>query len=583
MRIKRIFAAFLAAATLGTSAFAYTPYGPAKAEPETEENYDQETTEQNKPSSGTVSSFKPRDYQYQMFEQILDAYVEKHLYEFTEEEVLHKFFEDFLKDNPMYFSYFMEYILGTMDPYSSYYDASSNFLEPPQESKGFGFIISDNEDGVYIKEVIDGANAKDAGLMAGDKFVSIAGINVENQSYDVVTAILAKPDKYTPAVNEDAAASEGAESQEAAEPSFEITVRRNGELFTTRLSRGPMYLSLVEGTVVENNGKPTGYIYVSSFLGDKTSGEFTQLVKEYANDGIKHLTIDLRDNGGGSLDYALEMVEIFLEKDEVICYYDDRTLEEPMPIYSTNDKVKFDSITVLINENSASAAELFTSILQDKGLAKVVGTKSYGKSLGQEVYTLANGDYITITTYQMLNENFESYDGIGIIPDLAIEDVEMCYTLPALGIFNHQNYVEIKEGVYSDVTKALEDRMVVMDILREEYCDGIFDEETKTALYVLQTDHSINASGYVDFDTVSIITKIINSYKAHTYYDNTQYDVAMIVHHSFSQGKRLVAEKERLREKQAGLISERDAALEAVYDALHPENGSDSTKTEENN
>ncbi|MBQ6846114.1 MAG: hypothetical protein IJO61_03185, partial [Oscillospiraceae bacterium] len=108
MEIKRIFAAFLVAATLGTSAFAYTPYGPAKAEPETEENYDQETTEQNKPSSGTVSSFKPRDYQYQMFEQILDAYVEKHLYEFTEEEVLHKFFEDFLKDNPMYFSYFME-------------------------------------------------------------------------------------------------------------------------------------------------------------------------------------------------------------------------------------------------------------------------------------------------------------------------------------------------------------------------------------------------------------------------------------------------------------------------------------------
>lgn len=581
MKLRKILAAIIAAATFSTSAFAYTPYGPVR-QPEAEDNTNEQTqTPESETGSGIVSGFKPRDYQYRMFEQILDAYVENHLYEFTEEEVLHKFFEDFLNDNPMYFSYFMEYLLGTMDPYSSYYDASSNFLEPKQESKGFGFIISGKEDGVYINEVIEGANAEEAGLMAGDKFVSVAGINVEKQSYDVISTILANPVKFLPETGEDAAAAE--EGTTVINPEFEITVRRNGELFTTKLSRGPMYLSLVESLVDENNGKPTAYISVASFLGTKTSKEFTQLVQNYANEGIKHLTIDLRDNGGGSLDYALEMVEIFLEKDEIICYYDDRTLEEPMPVYSTNDKVSFDSITVLINENSASAAELFTSILQDKGLAKVIGQKSYGKSLGQEVYTLANGDYITITTYQMLNESLESYDGIGIIPDLTIEEVEMCYTLPSLGVFNHQNYVEIKEGVYSDVTKALEDRMAVMGLLREEMCDGIFDSETKTALFVFQKIHDLNATGYMDYETVSLITKIINSYKAHTYYDNTQYDVAMIVHHSFSQGKRLVSEKERLRREQANLIEERDEALEAAYDALHFGTGENTDTQTENN
>ena len=266
------------------------------------------------------------------------------------------------------------------------------------------------------------------------------------------------------------------------------------------------------------------------------------------------------------------MVETFLENGETICYYDDKTLEEPIPVKSTTDKVAFDSITILINEKTASASELFTSILQEKGLAKVVGTKSYGKSLGQEVFRLVNGDYITITTYQMLNENLESYDGIGIFPDLTIEDVEMCYTLPALGVFNHQNYVEIKEGEYSDATKALEDRLFIMGVLREEYCDGIFDDITKTALFIMQTDHDMTATGYVDYDTVSLITRIINSYKAQTYYDTTQLDVAMIVHHSFSQGKRLVVEKERLREKQAKLIEERDAALNAAYDAAHSQN-----------
>lgn len=602
MKLKRIFAALIAASVLSASVFSFTPYLPEKDKTEsqqtqeenaqdnntqsdeavkdenvTEDDSENKTESQdNEDDKGVVKPFRPKDLQYQMFEQILDAYVEHHLYDFTEEEVLHKFFADFLADNPMYFSYFMDYLLGTMDPYSSYYPASSNFLEPERGSTGFGFTIKDSEKGVYIQEVIKGANAEEAGFMAGDRFVSIAGINVENQTFDVVSTLLARPQLFV-TVEEETEVTEKSEEKEAVKEEkpleVEITVDRNGEKKTFSLSKGPMYVSQVSSSVEENNGKPTAYIILSSFLGEETQEEFINLVKKYADDGIKHLTIDLRDNGGGSLDYALAMVETFLEKDELICYYNDKTLEKPTPVYSTTEKVSFDSITILINENTASAAELFTSILKDKGLARVIGTKSFGKSLGQEVYHLVNGDYVTITTYQMLNEKLESYDGIGIYPDLVIEDVEICYTLPSLGVFNHQNFVEIKEGIYSDVTKALEDRLVIMGVLREEYADGIFDEMTKTALYVFQKDHEIEATGYVNYDTVSRITKIINAYKSRNYYDNTQYDVAMIVHHSFSQGKRLVVEKERLREEQSKLIAERDELLEAAYDALHGNTG----------
>lgn len=579
MKLKRILAALVAASAITTNAFAFTPYGPGKEVPAESETEQTESSEEQTPS-GVIQSFKPKDYQYRMLEQILDLYVEKHLYDFTEEEVLHKFFEDFLADNPMYFSYIMEYLLGTMDPYSSYYTASSGFLDPGSESVGFGFTIKDGENGVYIDSVLKGSNAEDAGFMAGDRFVSVAGVNVENQTFDVVSTILAKPQNFiepkaetensetqSSEENKDASPEESANVQKKKHPDVEIVVDRGGEKHTFTLSRGPMVLSQISTAIDENDGKKTAVIQVLSFLGDDTDKEFVELVKKYADDGIKHLTIDLRDNGGGSLDYALAMSEVFLENGELISYYMDKTLEKPEAVYSTTDKVSFDSITILINENTASAAELFTSILQDKGLAKVVGTKSFGKSLGQEVYTLANGDHITITTYQMLNESLESYDGIGIIPDIVIEDVEMCYTLPRLGIFNHQNYVEIKEGQYSEVTKALEDRMNVMGILREEFCDGIFDNKTKTALSVFQKDHGITSGGVVDYETVSLITKIINSYKPHTYYDNTQYDVAMIIHHSFSQGKRLAKEKERLREEQAEMIAERDARLDAEADA----------------
>ena len=591
MIIKRILAALIAASAITTSVFAFTPYGPGTMVPENAEQDESTEVSTDEKKDGAAQSIvqqlRPSDLAYKMFKQILDAYVEKHLYDFTEQDVLHKFFEDFLKDNPAYFSLFMEYLLGTMDPYSSYYTASSNFLEPDKGSVGFGFTIRDKDDGVYVESVLPEGNAMKAGFMAGDRFVSVAGINVENQTFDVVSAILARPQIFLEVSDTEKANAESPDNKAVAEdseeksqatqedkkttaqPVIEIVVDRNGEKHTFNLSRGPMKISQISSIVDENDGKPTAFIEISSFLGDGTDKLFKQLIEQYANDGIKHLTIDLRNNGGGSLDYALAMAELFIEKGEIISYYKDKSLEKPQPIYSTTDKISFDSITILINEYTASAAELFTSILKDKGLAKVVGTKSFGKSLGQEVYTLVNGDYITITTYQMLNESLESYDGIGIIPDIVIEDVEMCYTLPSLGIFNHQNYVEIKEGQYSDVTKALEDRMVIMGILREKYCDGIFDDITKNALYVLQKDHEKAATGYVDYETVSLITRIINTYKPSTYYDNTQYDVAMIIHHSFSQGKRLAKEKERLREEQAQLIEERDALLDAAYDAAH--------------
>ena len=89
----------------------------------------------------------------------------------------------------------------------------------------------------------------------------------------------------------------------------------------------------------------------------------------------------------------------------------------------------------------------------------------------------------------------------------------------------------------------------------------------------------MNATGYVDYETVSLITKVINTYKAFTYSDDAQYDVAMIIHHSFSQGKRLATEKERLRQEQKEMIEQRDAELEKIRDAQLEEK---QTNTQEN-
>ncbi len=577
MKIKSIIAALLAASVISTSVFAYTPFLPEELETEeagdeaVSEKEEDTKTEENAGGNtsvlpeDTMSAIRPADLTYQYFSQILDAYLEYHLYEFTREEVIEKFFKDFLTQNPMYLELFSDYLLGTMDPYSAYHRKSSNFLTVDNTSKGFGFIITNDSDEVSISEVIEGSAAELEGFLAGDKFVSIAGINVEGLSYDAVTVLLSEFELFIEQPAQDAETSAGEQPSSPEPLKCPITIERNGEKIDFLIAKAPMTDPQVVGMIDENHGYPTGYVKVLSFLGKGTVEKFEETVRKFAEDGIKYLTVDLRNNGGGDLTYAIRMAELFIQSGELLCYYDDRNLEEPNPVYSTTENpVKFDSITFLVNEHSASASELMTSILRDHGLIKLVGTKTFGKSLGQSVFSLFNGDTVTITSYQMLDKNLGSYDGIGLIPDLAIEEVEMCYTLPPQLIFNHQNYVEIakNEGVYNEVTKALEDRLVIMGFLREEYCDGIFDDVTKRSLYILQKHAKLEATGYVTYELVSYITRVINSFKTYIYEDNTQYEVAMIVHRSFSQGKRLVAEKERLREQQSKLIAERDEALE---------------------
>ena len=260
------------------------------------------------------------------------------------------------------------------------------------------------------------------------------------------------------------------------------------------------------------------------------------------------------------------MVECFIPKDEIICYYNDRTLDEPRGIYSTTDHVTFKSIAILVNGHTASAAELFSNILQVKGIAKLIGTTTYGKGIGQSVFSLINGDYITITTYEILDQNHENYNEIGLKPDIEIENIERCYTLPSLGYFNHENYKEIKKGEYSEPAKALEDRLVIAGFLKEEHCDGIFDDTTERAVYALQIYLEVEPTGVLDDKTVTRITTLINHFKTITYFEDSQFDVSLYVHRSFSQGKRRAAEINDEAKDERKKIQDRDKALEAALD-----------------
>ena len=526
-----------------------------EAEAETQAKSEEKQSSNKPPVSGI---YKPNDIYYRLFKQILDAYVENHLYDFTHEEVMYKFFYDFLTDNPMYFKYMTNYMLGTMDPYSSYHDASSDFLKGDVVSTGFGIMIEEDEKGhAVVGTVFEESNAQKAGILPGDKFVSVMGFKVDDLPIDATTTIIANISHFIPA-------EQMPKDEEDVEYSFEFL--RNGEIVPIKVHKGTMVSGSID-SYTEMSGKvEVGVITLASFLGNDTDKKFAEIVSDFHSRGITHLTIDLRDNGGGNLDYALSMAECFVPNGELLCYYNDKTLEEPRAIYSTTEGLEFDSVAILVNEHTASAAELFSRILHVKGIAKLIGTPTFGKGIGQTIYTLINGDYITITSYEILDQNKENYNGIGLKPDLEIDNTEVLYELPELGWFNHENYKEIKEGQYSDVTKALEDRLVIANLLSEEHCDGIFDDTTKRAVYALQLYVDITPTGVLDDATVTGITKLINAYKNYTYYEDSPYEVSLYMHRSFSQGKRRLAEIQKQAEKEQKKIDEHRKALEEALD-----------------
>ncbi len=611
MNFKKIIALICACAVLASGVNAYTPFldedleeqeqqqenssaseDEAQADEKTDvnesnsSNKEQQTQsdkDNNTSKPSTQGVYKPQNsYYYSLFKQILDVYVRDHLYEFTHEDVMYKLFEDFLTDNPMYFKYMTNYLLGTMDDYSSYHEADDGFLNGDYASLGFGILVATDENGnAIVKKVYEGSNAQKAGIMAGDKFVSVMGFKVDDLPIDAVTTIIANISHF---IAEDQMPND----QEDVVYSFEF--ERNGEIIPVSLTKGIMTVGSIESYVEVDNSEEIGVITLTTFLEKDLDKKFIQTIDDFHSRGIKNLTIDLRDNHGGNLDYALSMVECFIPNGEIIGYYNDKHLDEPRAIYSTTDHYSFDSIVILVNDQSISAAELFARILHVKGLAKLVGTNTFGKCVGQSTYTFSNGDYITITSFEILDQNLESYNGIGLKPDIEIDITEMYYSLPSLMWFNHENYKEIQEGQYSDPAKALEDRLVIAGLMFEQDSDGIFDDTTKRAVYALQLYLGIEPSGILNDETVTGITKLINAYKTYTYYEDSPYEVSLFVHRSFSQGKRRAAEILKVAEKEKEKIEERDRAIEEALDANDKEKeqqestnpDGEETKTSEN-
>ncbi|CDA16757.1 carboxyl-terminal protease [Clostridium sp. CAG:571] len=195
-----------------------------------------------------------------------------------------------------------------------------------------------------------------------------------------------------------------------------ITVLRDSKEIEFNITRENIKISHVSSNVLDNN---IGYIKISSFEGG-CANEFLEKYREIEKQNIKSLIIDLRFNGGGIVDEALNIAEFMVPKGKTLLITKDKKENEDVTV-AKEDAIINMPIVVLVNEYSASASEILAGILKEDVDAKLIGNTTYGKGVIQTVYTLSDGSGLKITTNEYYTPNHNKINKIGIEPTIKVE------------------------------------------------------------------------------------------------------------------------------------------------------------------
>lgn len=278
------------------------------------------------------------------------------------------------------------------DNYTTYLtDEQRKALEESLQGTYQGIGVEINKDRVITKVTKNGP-AEAAGLQAGDKFMSIDGTKLNDTDGNAVGLLIRGTDKKA----------------------VDIVVDRNGEELTFNVKIGTIEEPAIVYGMQENN---TGYIQISKFSRPLTS-QMENALKELEANGMEKLIIDLRNNTGGYLDSAETTASLFLKKGKLIYSLEDKNSKEDY--YDQTETSRDYPIVVLINNNSASSAEILAAALKDSYGAVLVGQTSYGKGKVQQTYDMKDGSMAKFTSARWLRPTGDCIDKKGIKPDFEV-------------------------------------------------------------------------------------------------------------------------------------------------------------------
>lgn len=270
-------------------------------------------------------------------------------------------------------------ILADLDPHSVYIsakDAQAVADDLKGSFSGVGIEFTIRKDTIHVQNVVKNGPAQRAGILAGDKIVSVDG----------------KPFVGKIVTNEEAMR----RLKGPKDTKVKLGVMRYGQkavkYFT--VTRGDIPQKSITATYMLD--KNTGYIKVKSF-GETTYPEMLIALAKLSQEGFTNLVIDLRDNTGGYMNSAIQMANEFLPKNKLIVYTIGR--KSPRQDFPSDGHGSYQKIplVVLINEGSASASEIFSGAMQDNDRATIIGRRSFGKGLVQQQLSFPDGSMIRLT------------------------------------------------------------------------------------------------------------------------------------------------------------------------------------------
>ena len=294
------------------------------------------------------------------------------------------------------------YVSGLGDAYTEYFtkeEMESYYSEIEGSYVGIGiYMIQNTEDNtIVVLAPIAGSPAEEVGLQTGDIIRKVDGVEYTGEDFDKISASI--------------------KGEEGTKVTLEI--ERKGETLTFEIERKSIDLYPIESEILENN---IGYIGITTF-DSGCAKEFKTVYENLAKANITSLIIDLRNNGGGIVSEALEIADYILDKNQIMLITKDKDGNEEIE-KSAKKPIIDVPIVVLTNGSTASASEILVGALKDNNKATIVGEKTYGKGVIQELLTLSDGSGIKVTIEEYYTPNRSKINGIGITPDVEVASSE---------------------------------------------------------------------------------------------------------------------------------------------------------------
>lgn len=351
---------------------------------------------------------------------------------------------------------FLDSMLDLYDPYTNLMTPEEYDAAYPKNSdfKGIGFTFRAYGPFLLITNVYEDSPAGRAGILEGDLIATIAGQDIRTLTDEKRTALM--------------------ESTRGKE--FRVGLYREGEdaLIKLTIMPGKVVVPYIEYRILDDG---VGYLSINRFDGDTFAADLAGAVEAFKTAGITDLIIDVRSNPGGSVGQLLTAVNAFVpEKGKII--FSEQKRDSKFAHYTTGGGYDPGEIYILMSGNSASSSEIFAGSLRDMGYATLVGTKSFGKGCGQAGYYFGN-EILVITSTQAILPVTGAYNGIGLTPDIEVENAKISVDVDGLAAFTSAKTVTKKSDA-ADIM-ALEQRLKLTGYLFAD-ADGIWDDATTKAI-----------------------------------------------------------------------------------------------------